>query len=83
MPVSLRLDRETEHILEKTARTLGETKSQVIKLSIRDYCSRTLEQRASRPYDLIKDLIGTAASGRGDLSMRGEEILRERLSRKK
>ena len=39
MPVSLRLDRETELILEKIARTLGESKSQVIKLSIRDYCT--------------------------------------------
>jgi hypothetical protein len=83
MPVSLRLDRETELILEKTARTLGESKSQDIKLSIRDYCARTLEQKASRPYDLLKDLIGTSASGRSDLSWRGEEILRERLSRKK
>ena len=83
MPVSLRLDRETESILEKTARSLGESKSRVIKRSIRDFCSRTLEQRAEKPYDLIKDLIGSAASGRDDLSIRGEEILRERLSRKK
>ena len=83
MPLSLRLDRETELILEKTARTLGETKSQVIKRSIRDFCARTLEQKPGKPYDLIKDLLGTAASGRGDLSVRGEEILRERLSRRK
>jgi len=83
MPVSLRLDQETESILEKTARSLGESKSRVIKRSIRDFCSRTLEQRAEKPYDLIKDLIGSAASGRDDLSIRGEEILRERLSRKK
>lgn len=83
MPLSMRLDRETELILEKTARTLGETKSQVIKRSIRDFCSRALEEKPAKPYDLIKDLLGSAASGRGDLSLRGEEILRERLSRKK
>lgn len=83
MPVSLRLDQETESILEKTAKALGETKSQVIKRSIRDFCARTLEQRGAKPYDLIKDLLGAGASGRGDLSVKGEEILRKRLPRKK
>ena len=83
MATSVRLDRETEQFLEKTAKSLGKTKSEIIKMSIRDFCAKKLAETKSRPYDLLKDLVGSEGSGRGDLSARGEEILRERLGRKR
>jgi hypothetical protein len=82
MPLSVRLDKKTESLLEETASTLKTSKAEVIKKSLSDYCARVLTERRKRPYDLIKDLLGEEGSGRGDLSTRGEEILRERFRRK-
>ncbi len=82
MPLSVRLDKKTESLLEETASTLKTSKAEVIKKSLSDYCARVLTERRKRPYDLIKDLLSEEGSGRGDLSTRGEEILRERLRRK-
>jgi hypothetical protein len=83
MPVSARLDEATNAILEKAAKALGTTKTEVLKRSIRDFCGRVLEEKGKKPYDLIRDLLGEEGSGRGDLSVRGEEILRERFGRKR
>jgi hypothetical protein len=83
MSVSVRLDEETKAVLEKTARSLRTSKTEVVKRSIRDFCYKALKERARRPYELIKDLVGKEASGRGNLSVRGEEILREHFRRKK
>ena len=81
MPVSARLDEETKAILERAAKVLRTTKTEVLKKSIREFCGRVLEEKGKSPYELIRDLVGKEESGRGDLSVRGEEILRERFSR--
>jgi hypothetical protein len=36
-----------------------------------------------RPYELIKDLLDKRGSGKGDLSIRSEEILRELFKQKR
>ena len=82
LPLSVRLDKETETLLKETASALRTTKAQVIKESLSDYCTRVLSKKHSRPYELIQDLVGQEGSGKGDLSIRGEEILRNRLRRK-
>ncbi len=82
MTISVRLDKETKSILEKIASQLRTTKSRVIKLSLKEYCSRLLEERQRYPYELIKDLLDKEGSGKGDLSIRGEEVLREAFRRK-
>jgi hypothetical protein len=82
MPLSVRLDKKTETLLEQTASTLNTSKAEVIKKSLSDYCGRVLTEKRKRPYDLIKDLLDKEGSGRGDLSARSEEILRERFRRK-
>jgi hypothetical protein len=82
MALSVRLDEETESALETTARLLGKSKSEVVKNSVKLYCEKMLEERSISPYDLIRDLIPSEGSNKGDLSLRGEEILRERLGRK-
>jgi len=82
MPLSVRLDKKTESLLEQTASTLKTSKAKVIKQSLSDYCGRILTEKRKRPYELIKDLLGKGGSGRADLSGRSEEILRERFRRK-
>lgn len=82
MSVSVRLDKETEEILEKTAKILRTSKGRVIKRSLKEYCSRILEEKWNDPYMLIVDLLDKEGSGKGDLSIRGEEILRDAFRRK-
>ena len=82
MSISVRLDKETESVLEKTAEVLHTTKSKVIKRSLRQYCSHILEEKGKYPYKLIDDLLEKEGSGRKDLSVRGEEILRKAFRRK-
>ena len=82
MPLSVRLDKKTQSLLAQTALTLKTSKAEVIKKSLSDYCTRVLTERRKRPWDLIEDLLGKEGSGRGDLSARSEEILRERFRRK-
>lgn len=81
MPTSVRLDEETEDILFKTAAVLNTTKSEILKASIREFCQRTLEKKARKPYDLIEDLIGEEFSGKGNLAIDGEKILRRAFSK--
>jgi predicted transcriptional regulator len=82
MPLSVRLDKKTESLLDQTASTLKTSKAEVIKQSLSDYCGRILTEKRKRPYELIKDLLDKGGSGRSDLSERSEEILRERFRRK-
>lgn len=83
MPLSVRLDKKTETLLHKTASILNTTKTEVIKKSLSEYCGRVLSEKEQQPYDLLKDLLERGGSGRGDLSSRGEEILREKFRRKR
>jgi len=82
MPLSVRLDKKTEVLLEQTASTLKTSKAEVVKKSLSVYCARVLMEKRKRPYELIKDLLDRGGSGKGDLSARSEEILRERFRRK-
>ena len=75
----MRLDKKTESLLEQTASTLKTSKAEVIKQSLSDYCARILTEKRKRPYELIKDLLGKEGSGKSDLSLRSEEILRKRF----
>ena len=79
MPVSVRLDEETEALLNKTAKTLRTTKSKILKASVQEFCIKTLQAKRKRPYELISDLIGDEYSGDGGLAFNAEEILRKRF----
>jgi hypothetical protein len=83
MPLSVRLDKETEAMLEETAESLGTSKAWVIKESLGEYCSKVLAQKRKRPYEMIIDIAGRRGSGRGDLSFKSEEILRSAFRRKR
>lgn len=82
MAVSVRLDEETEALLNKTAKTLKTTKSHVLKASIQDFCTKALQEKSKKPYDLLYDLIGKEYSGDGNLAINSEEILRKRFRAK-
>jgi hypothetical protein len=82
MPISVRLDKETEAMLEEAAIALGTSKASIIKESLAEYCPKVLAKKQKHPYELIRDIAGRTGSGRGDLSIRCEEILRNAFRRK-
>ena len=83
MTISVRLDKETESILQKAAGLLHTTKSKLVKMSLQDYCRRLIKEKEVRPFELMKDLLDKQGSGKGDLSIKGETILREAFRRKR
>jgi predicted transcriptional regulator len=83
MTASVRLDKETKELLEKAAKLSRTSKSAVVKRSIKEYCMPLVKEKQKNPSDIIKELIkDRPGSGRGDLSVRGEEILSEMLRKK-
>ncbi len=83
MAVSVRLDKKTEGLLEKTAHVMNTTKSVVLKRSLYEYCYRVLEEKQKSPYSLVKDLVGKYGSGKGNLATDAKKILRETFPRRK
>ena len=83
MTLSVRLDDELDRLVQETAKSLNRTRSEVVKLSLREYCRRAQRMRDANPYALAEDLLERVGSGRGDLSVRGREILRELLDAKR
>jgi len=50
MPSSTRLDKETEALLKKAAECSGETKSHLVRESIREYCARIVATKQRTPW---------------------------------
>ena len=81
MTLSLRLDDQTARQLEEIARQSGLSKSEVIRHCLAEYLGN--QQPQLSPWELGKDLFGRAASGRGDLSRKSEQIVQEKIRAKR
>jgi hypothetical protein len=70
MPLSVRLDADTESLIERLARKRRQTKSEVIRDAI-GVLAKEEEKGAGkqRPYDLVAHLIGCVKGGPRDLSV--------------
>lgn len=69
MATTGRLDAETEQLIRRLRRRRATTKSEVIREAIRQLASRELQgEKARRPYDAVKRLIGSVDSGGMHLS---------------
>jgi len=80
MPMSVRLDAKTERLVERLAQKKGQTKSEVVREAIGALAEQTNgSDRATHPYDAVKDLIGCVRGGPRDLSVRTGEKFRRLL----
>ena len=77
MPVSVRLDRETESLVRRISKRSGRSKSQVIREAIRRLAGEDTVDRGESVYDAISDLVGIADGGERHYGARSEEALRE------
>ena len=83
MATSVRLDSETERLLEELARENGSSKSEAIRVAIRLAASTRRRARRSRsPYNAFRGAIGVARGGPRDLSERTGEKFRRMLAEK-
>ena len=76
MPTSVRVDEETEALLERAARLRAATKSALIRMALKQFCSKIVLGKAETPYESIRDAIG-CAEGPPDLARRSRAYLRE------
>ena len=69
MATSVRMDLETERLLDQLAREHGVSKSQVIRDAVRVAAGKARSaRRGPRPYDAIREIIGSVKGGPSDLS---------------
>lgn len=81
MPTSVRVDAETEALLERAARLRSQTKSAVIREALRHFCARVMIVKAVTPYEAIREYVG-CMEGPPDLSRRSRTYLRKILRAK-
>jgi hypothetical protein len=77
--LTLRLNPELEQTINNTARTLGVTKSELIRQSINDYISKLEQPNA---WEAGKDLFGKYSSGLGNLSENRKDLIKNKLKAK-
>ena len=84
MATSVRMDLETERLLDQLARQQGVSKSQVIREAVRSAAGKARRtRRAPRPYDSFRGILGSVKGGPHDLSERtGRSFVRLLADRK-
>jgi hypothetical protein len=81
MATSVRMDLQTERLLDQLARERGLTKSQVIRDAVRLAAGKArLSGRGSRPFDAFRGIIGSVRGGPPDLSERTGRSFRRLLA---
>ena len=84
MPTTVRLDPETESILQRLARKTGRSKSSVIREAILRMSARDVRPKpGSTLFDQMEDLVGVGRGGPSHLASRSEEILRDLFARRR
>jgi Arc/MetJ-type ribon-helix-helix transcriptional regulator len=69
MTTSVRMDSETERLLDQLARERGSTKSEVVREAVRLVARKErARRRVPRPYDAFRGIIGSVRGGPPDLS---------------
>ena len=84
MPISVRVDVETERTIQQLARNKGQTKSKFIREAIGLVAGQTkAAEETERPYDIARSLIGCVRGGLPDLSVKTGEQFQRILMKKR
>jgi Arc/MetJ-type ribon-helix-helix transcriptional regulator len=84
MPLTVRIDVKTERLIQRLARKRGRSKSEVIRDAI-GVLARQIQgqEETERPYEAVKDLIGSIHGGPSDLSVQTGLRFRRMLQAKR
>lgn len=84
MPTSVRLDAETEALLNRLAQNNSRTKSDVLREALHRLAEgEQVKEADNGPYSLVADLIGVAQGGPDNLARRHKQVFRDILANKK
>jgi len=83
MPMSVRLDRETEALVWRLSRSTRRSKSEVIRDAIRRLGDGDSLKPAQSVYEQIADVVGIARGGKRHYAARSEEVLRRLFARRR
>ena len=78
--ITLRLDPELENSIQRSAKLLGISKSELIRNSVKEYLSKLSKPN---PWELGKDYFGKYASGQNNLSADRKLLLKNRIMAKR
>ena len=78
--ITLRLDQELENSIQRAAKLLGISKSELIRKSVADYLNKLSKPS---PWELGKDYFGKYASGQTNLSADRKLLLKKRITAKR
>jgi len=81
MQSSTRLDKETQEILERAAELLGTTKSQVVRESVREYCTKVISKKKKTPWQIYQSIFTGEGSGHGKRVEMGKTILKHKFEK--
>jgi len=84
MPITVRVDVKTERLIQRLARKRGRSKSEVIRDAI-DVLAKQIQgqEETERPFESVRDLIGSIRGGPPDLSVRTGEQFRRMVRAKR
>ena len=82
MPTSVRLDPETEALLNRLAQTHRRTKSDILREALHRLAQDEHAKEADGPYALIADLIGIAQGGPDNLARHHKQVFQDILINK-
>ncbi len=83
MPTSVRLDPETEALLDQLAQTRRRTKSDILREALRRLAQdEQVKEVDDGPYARVADLIGIAQGGPDNLARRHKQAFRDLLASK-
>jgi hypothetical protein len=81
MPFSVRLDPETQALIERLAKRHRQSRAWVVREAVAKYA--VAEQQPRTAYDALRPLIGMVSSGDGTLSQQTGKKFTELLLKKK
>lgn len=80
--LTVRLPGGLHERLVRAANRLGLKRSDVARMAIQRYLDETEHAPRARPYDAVKDLIGSVDSGLSDIGSRHREYLLKRFRKR-
>jgi predicted DNA-binding protein len=78
--ITLRLDPHLDQIVSNAAKHLGLTKSELVRRSLVEYIGKLDNQNA---WEAGQDLFGRYASGKGNLSSKRKDFVKEKIEAKR
>jgi len=73
--ITIRLPETLRRRLDRVARSVGRRRSDLARLAVQRYLDELESESAPRPYERVRDLLGSVDSGVSDLGSRHRDHL--------